>query len=160
MAIDMFLKVSGATGESQDAQHKGWTHATSFTWGAAQSNKMASGGGAGAGKVSFHDLNIVAMIDKCYPAVLKHCSTGKHIDQVEIDMCKAGGDQMIFGKITLSDVLVTSVYVDGIGANDMATVHYTFQAAKIKNQYWEQNSHGGKGSESQMSFNIKENREI
>jgi len=67
---------------------------------------------------------------------------------------------MIFGKITLSDVLVTSVYVDGIGTNDMATVHYTFQAAKIKNQYWEQNSNGGKGSESQMSFNVKENREI
>lgn len=31
MAIDMFLKVEGASGESKDSNHKGWTDITSFS---------------------------------------------------------------------------------------------------------------------------------
>ena len=35
MAIDMFLKVEGVTGESKDSNHTGWTDITSFSWGAS-----------------------------------------------------------------------------------------------------------------------------
>ncbi|WP_326535494.1 Hcp family type VI secretion system effector [Pseudorhodoferax sp.] len=159
MSVDMFMKVEGASGESQDSNHKAWTDILSFTWGATQPNTMASGGGAGVGKVAFHDLNVVAKIDKCYPAVLKHCATGKHLGQVEISLCKAGGGQIEFGKITLSDVLVTCVNVSGTNSGEVVVVTYAFQAAKVKTQYWEQTNQGGKGAESQMGFSIKENRE-
>lgn len=101
----------------------------------------------------------MASIDKCYPAVLKHCSTGKHLGQVEISLCKAGGTQIEFGKITLTDVMVTSVTVSGTDGSDSVLVNYAFQAAKVKTQYWEQTNQGGKGAESQMGFNIKENKE-
>lgn len=160
MAIDMFMKVEGAGGESQDSNHKGWTDIDSFTWGATQPNSMASGGGAGAGKVSFHDLNVVAKVDRCYPAVLKHCATGKHLGQVDISMCKAGGAQIEYTKITLTDVLVTNVAVSGTNGGDAVTINYAFQASKVKTQYWEQTAQGGKGSESQMGFSIKENKEV
>lgn len=30
MAIDMFMKVDGVTGESKDSNHTGWTDITSF----------------------------------------------------------------------------------------------------------------------------------
>ncbi len=33
MAIDIYLKVEGTTGESQDSKHKGWTDVLSFEWG-------------------------------------------------------------------------------------------------------------------------------
>ncbi|WP_373784479.1 Hcp family type VI secretion system effector, partial [Delftia acidovorans] len=112
-----------------------------------------------AGKVSFHDLNVIAKVDKCYPAVLKHCATGKHLGQVDISLCKAGGTQIEFTKITLTDVMVTNVTVSGANSSDTVTVNYSFQAAKVKTQYWEQTNQGGKGAESQMGFNIKENRE-
>ena len=32
MAIDMYMKVEGMTGESQDSNHKGWTDVLSFNW--------------------------------------------------------------------------------------------------------------------------------
>ena len=35
MAIDMFLKVEGVTGESKDANHASWIDVLSFNWGAA-----------------------------------------------------------------------------------------------------------------------------
>lgn len=159
MSVDMFMKVEGASGESKDSNHKGWVDVDSFSWGANQTSSMASGGGGGAGKVSFCDLNVVAKIDKAYPAVLKHCATGKHLGSVEISLCKAGGSQIEFGHITLTDVLVTVVNVDGTNGSDFVTVSYGFQAAQVKAQYWEQTNQGGKGAESQMGFNIKENRE-
>lgn len=135
MTVAIFMKVEGASGESKDAAHKDWTDVESFTWGVTQPHSMASGGGAGAGKADFQNLNVVANIDKCYPAVLKHCATGKHLGQVEISMCKAGGTQIEFGKITLTDVMVTNVTVSGTSSGDTVVVNYAFQAAKIKTEY-------------------------
>lgn len=159
MAVDMFMKVEGASGESQDANHKGWTHIDSFTWGATQPSSMASGGGAGAGKVTFHDLNVIAAMDKAYPALLKYCSNGKHLGQVEISLNKAGGTQIEFSKIILSDVLVTSCTVNGSNNSDATMITYSFQATKVETKYWEQTNQGGKGAESQSGWNIKENKE-
>ncbi|HBB6715541.1 TPA: type VI secretion system tube protein Hcp, partial [Serratia marcescens] len=42
---------------------------------------------------------------------------------------------------------------------DTVGVTYSFQAAKVKQQYWEQSDKGGKGAESSAGWNIKENRE-
>lgn len=36
MAIDMYLKVEGVTGESKDSNHTGWIDINSFSWGASQ----------------------------------------------------------------------------------------------------------------------------
>src|SRR5256885_3972423 len=102
MSVDMFMKVEGASGESQDSNHKGWTDIDSFTWGATQPNTMSSGGGAGAGKVSFHDPNLIAQVDKSHPAVLKHRATGQHLGQADIPLCKARGTPIQFTKITLT----------------------------------------------------------
>jgi type VI secretion system secreted protein Hcp len=159
MSVDMFMKVEGASGESKDSNHTGWTDIDSFTWGAIQPHSMAAGGGGGVGKVAFQDLNVVAKIDKCYPAVLKHCATGKHLGEVQLSLCKAGGSQIEYGKITLTDVLVTSVTVSGTSSGESTVVNYSFQAAKVKSQYWEQTNSGGKGAESQMGFDIKQNKE-
>ena len=159
MAIDMFLKVEGASGESKDSNHKGWTDITSFSWGASQPGNMGVGGGGGAGKVCFNDLHVNALIDKSTPALLKHCSSGKHLTKIELSVCKAGGTQVEYAKITLEDVLVTAVQYTGAGGEDTVGVTYSFQAAKVKQQYWEQTSAGGKGAESSAGWNIKENKE-
>ena len=159
MAIDMFLKVEGVTGESKDSNHTGWTDITSFSWGASQPGNMSVGGGGGAGKVNFNDLHVNALIDKFTTAILKHCSSGKHLTKVELSVCKAGGQQVEYARITLEDVLVTSVQYTGADNGDTVGVTYAFQAAKVKQQYWEQTSAGGKGAESSAGWNIKENKE-
>ena len=159
MAIDMFLKVEGVTGESKDSNHTGWTDITSFSWGASQPGNMSVGGGGGAGKVNFNDLHVNALIDKSTTAVLKHCASGKHLTKVELSVCKAGGQQVEYTRITLEDVLVTSVQYTGADNGDTVGVTYAFQAAKVKQQYWEQTTAGGKGAESSAGWNIKENKE-
>ena len=49
MAIDMFLKAEGASGESKDSNHKGWTDIT-FLPGRFSTGQYGVGGGGGAGK--------------------------------------------------------------------------------------------------------------
>lgn len=155
----MFLKVDGVTGESNDSNHKNWTDVSSFSWGANQPGNMAVGGGGGAGKVNFNDLEVIALIDKSTPAILKYCANGKHVDSVEISVCKAGGKQVEYTRITLTDVLVTAVRYTGAGGDDRIGVAYSFQAAKVKQQYWVQSETGGKGAEVSAGWNIKENKE-
>ncbi|KGD82739.1 type VI secretion system secreted protein Hcp [Pantoea sp. PNA 14-12] len=159
MAIDIYLKVEGTTGESQDSKHKGWTDVLSFEWGASQPGNMAVGGGGGAGKVSFNDLRIKALIDKSTPAILKYCSSGKHVSKVELSVCKAGGSQIEYTKIVLEDVLVTATNFNGIGQSDTIVVDYAFQASKVSTSYWEQSANGTKGAESKAGWDIKQNKE-
>ncbi|KVP80099.1 Hcp family type VI secretion system effector [Burkholderia ubonensis] len=163
MGVAMFMKVDGVTGESADAQHKGWTDIQTFSWGASQPGAMASGSGGNAGKASFNDLVVVAYMDKGAPAIIKNCASGKHLPSVEISACKTGGTQVEFMRVTLQEVLVTSAQVAGVDPGDVADrllMHYGFQAAKVKKQYWQQNDNGGKGAEVSVGWNIKENTEM
>eukprot|EP00456_Euglypha_rotunda_P078150 TRINITY_DN7458_c0_g1_i3.p2 TRINITY_DN7458_c0_g1~~TRINITY_DN7458_c0_g1_i3.p2 ORF type:complete len:116 (-),score=29.98 TRINITY_DN7458_c0_g1_i3:11-358(-) len=84
MAVDMFMRVEGANGESKDSNHKDWTDIKSFAWGATQPGNMVSGGGGGVGKASFNDLQVLARIDKAAPSVMKNCASGKHLSKVEV----------------------------------------------------------------------------
>jgi type VI secretion system secreted protein Hcp len=120
---------------------------------------MVSGGGGGVGKASFNDLQVLARIDKAAPSVLKNCASGKHLSKVEVSVCKAGGSQIEYTRVTLEEVLVTSVQYTAEQGSDAVFVQYAFQAAKVKQQYWEQTDKGGKGAETVLGWNIKENRE-
>jgi type VI secretion system secreted protein Hcp len=159
MAVDMFMRVEGANGESKDSNHKDWTDIQSFGWGATQPGSMASGGGGGVGKASFNDLQVTALLDKAAPAVMKNCISGKHLNKVEISVCKAGGSQIEYTRITLEEVMVTGVVYSADFDSDAVVARYSFQAAKVKQQYWEQTDKGGKGPETQVGWNIKENKE-
>ena len=134
MAIDMYLKVDGVTGESNDSNHKGWADIYSFSWGAKQQGNMAVGGGGGTGKVQYHDLSVQAFIDKGTPAVLKFCSSGKHVDKVELSVCKAGGTQIEYCRIVQEDVLITSCQFTGDGSTDNIIMTYALQAEQVKNR--------------------------
>ena len=158
MAIDIFLKIDGVSGESKDSNHKDWIDVRDFTWGADQPATLTSGGGGGSGKVNFQDLKVTAAIDKAAPTILKHCSTGYHLTKIELSVCKAGGEQIEYSRVTLEDAIVTGVEYVGSESNEVLYVNYSFQAAKVKSQYWEQTERGGKGAETQTAYDIKLNK--
>ncbi len=84
MNNDLFLRIDGVTGESADANHKGWINIDSFGWGASQAGNMSAGGGGGTGKVQFRDLDVQTRIDKATPAIMTFIASGKHINTVDI----------------------------------------------------------------------------
>jgi type VI secretion system secreted protein Hcp len=115
MAFDSFLKLDGIKGESQDSKHKGEIDILSFSFGASQSGIQATGGGGGAGKVQIHDIHFSKKVDASSPLLFLNCATGAHLKEATLVVRKAGGQQLEFLKIKLTDVLISSVKPHGQG---------------------------------------------
>jgi type VI secretion system secreted protein Hcp len=104
-AVDYFLKLDGIAGESTDDKHKGEIDILSFSWGASNPAAGSSGGG---GKLSLQDIHFGKNVDVSSPLLLQNCANGQHIKSGLITCRKAGGGQVEFLKITMSDIVVSS----------------------------------------------------
>jgi type VI secretion system secreted protein Hcp len=77
MSQDIFLKLNGIDGESQDAVHTGEIDITSWAWEITQDSTMRSGSGGGAGKSTVSDITLTHNMDRSSPNLAKYCFTGK-----------------------------------------------------------------------------------
>ena len=68
-----------------------------------------SGGGSGAGKVTFSDFTLVRSVDAASPALMLLAAQGRHVQSVVISV--ANGDTPV--TYTLEDVTVTSLRQSG-----------------------------------------------
>jgi type VI secretion system secreted protein Hcp len=156
MAVDMFLKLDGIKGESKDHKHKDEIHIESFSWGMNQTGAHATGGGGGAGKVSVHDISCTKFVDKSTAALMLHCASGKHIKSGLITVRKAGDKPLEYLKVTLEDILVSSVQEAGHGS-DLLTENVTLNFSKFKVEYQEQKPDGSGSPAGDMGWDVKAN---
>jgi len=157
MAVDMFLKLDGIKGESQDHKHKDEIHIESFSWGMNQTGAHGTGGGGGAGKVSVQDISVTKYLDKSSPELMLHCANGKHIKEGLITVRKAGENPVEYLKIKLTDILVSSLQHAGHGS-DLLTESLSLNFAKFNVEYQEQGADGkAKGGPVVMGWDIKQN---
>ena len=159
MAVDMFLKLDGIPGESQDSKHKDEIEVFSFSWALSQSGS-ATGGGGGQGKSDFQDFSFAMPVSKASPKLFLACANGKHLKEATLSVRKAGENQADFLVYKLSDCLVSSYQeggdASGIVPNDAITLNF----AKIEVSYKEQDAKGGLGSETTAGWDIKANEGI
>jgi type VI secretion system secreted protein Hcp len=133
-AVDMFLKIEGVDGESQDS-HKKEIDVLAFSWGMTQSGSMHIGGGGGSVKVSVQDMSITKFLDKSSAELVKRCCSGKHFPRAILTCRKAGDDPVEWLKVTMEEVLVSSVSEGGSGGEDQQTENVTLNFAKVKVEY-------------------------
>lgn len=145
MAVDMFLKLEGITGEAQDNKHPGEIDILAWSWGASQSGTMHTGGGGGGGKVSIQDLSITKYIDKSSPVLMMYCSNGKQFKEGLLTVRKAGGDDPVeYLKIKMTEVIVTSYSTGGSGGQDLLTENVSLNFAEVDVEYQPQKQDGSK----------------
>lgn len=159
MAIDMFLKLDGIKGESQDHKHKDEIHIESFSWGMNQTGAHGTGGGGGAGKVSVHDISITKFVDKSSAALMLACCNGKHIPNGLITVRKAGEKPLEYLKIKIRDILISGVQLAGHGG-DLLTENITLNFAKFQVEYQEQKPDGSGAPAGEMGWDIKANQKF
>jgi len=159
-AVDMFLKMDGVEGESTDKTHGKEIDVLSWSWGASQSGSMAAGGGGGAGKVSMQDLSITKHIDKSSPKLFEALATGKHLKEAKLVLRSAGGSQVEYLVITLSDVLVSGYSTGGSSGDDRPTESISLNFAQIKMSYVEQDTKGSAGAAVEFGWDIKANKKV
>jgi type VI secretion system secreted protein Hcp len=142
MAVDMFLKLDDVKGESSDDKHKDETDVLAWSWGMSQSGTTHMGTGGGAGKVSVNDLSITKYVDKGSPNLIISCCNGKHYKEGVLTVRKAGETALEYLKITMKEVLVSSISTGGSGGEDRLTENVTLNFAEFKVEYTPQSNTG------------------
>jgi type VI secretion system secreted protein Hcp len=161
MATDYFLKLDGITGESTDATHKGQIELHSFSWGASNVVNIGSAtGGAGAGKVQFHDLSITTAVSKASPSLFLMMASGTHAATGMLSIRKAGGTQLDYLTYSLTTVFVSSYSTAGANGDSIPTEQFTFQCAAVAMSYSPQNADGSLGSAIKTGWNVTTNQKI
>lgn len=160
MAQDMFIKIAGIDGESEDNAHKNEIELASWDWEIFQTSNMHSGSGGGSGKATVGDLKFIHAVDRATPNLMKYCLTGKHIGEAVLTVRKAGGSPLEYLKITMNDVIVTRVRPYG-NAKDETRVseEVCLSFSKVKEEYVVQNAQGGSSGAVTASYDIKGNKE-
>src|SRR5262245_28086085 len=156
MASDYLLEIDGIKGESEDKQHKETIEVMSFSWGAANAGSMAFGGGGGAGKVSFQDLQFTSSVGKQSPLLAFHCASGKHIAKAVLYVRKAGEDQHDYYIITLTDLLVSS-YSSAGGVDSIPVDQFSLNFSIVKFEYKIQDSKGAVKPAGEFIWDLKKN---
>jgi type VI secretion system secreted protein Hcp len=152
---DMFVKIDGIAGESKDEFHPGEIQISSWRWKMEQQSAMSSGSGGGAGKATIVDLQFVHQIDRASPNLMRYCLTGRHIPKVILTTRKAGGVPLDFLKITMEDVVLTSV--EPMVFSNSYYEHVSLSFSRVKQEYTLQSSLGASAGTVTASFDIKEN---
>ncbi len=160
MAVDMFIKIDGITGESKDHKHKDTIDVLAWSWGMSQSGSFHGGGGGGAGKANVQDLSITKHVDKSSPLLMLSCCNGKHIKEALLTVRKAGENPLEYLKIKLTEVMVTAVSTGGSGGEDRLTENVTLNFAKVQLDYLPQKSDGSGDAPVPFGWHIAENKKV
>ena len=160
MAVDQFLKLNGIDGESADDKHKKEIDVLAWSWGMSQSGNTHLGEGSGAGKVSVQDLNITHYIDSASTALALACCKGTHIPDGLLTVRKAGDTPLEYLKITIKDIIVTSVSTGGSGGEDRLTENFSLNFAEYKVEYTPQTKGGGGGGTKTAANNMQQNKPV
>jgi type VI secretion system secreted protein Hcp len=161
VASDYLLKIEGIKGESTDAKHKDEIEVESFSWGATQPGSFASGGGGGAGKVSFQDIHFTTRASVASPNLMLACATGQHIKEATLTVRKAGKEAQEYYIVKLSDNLVSSYQSGGSeGSNALPVDQFSINFAKIEFEYKPQKPDGSLGAGVKGGWDLKTNKKV
>ncbi len=162
MAFDAFIKIDGIEGESSDDAHEGWIEALYFKTGLNQkiSSTASSAGGASAERASFKDFVFTKQLDKSSPKLALACAAGTHIDNITVEICRAGGEKVKFMEYRLTNCLISEI-VSGGGEKIFPAETFKINFGKIEWRYIQQKRQGGGAAGSIASgWNLEKNCKI
>jgi type VI secretion system secreted protein Hcp len=158
MAIgDMFLKIDGIDGESEDQKHKNEIQILSCNFGGANAGSGGVGSGSGTSKVQLHDFTFSKVVDKASPALFKYNCNGKHIPAVVLTVRKAGENPQEYLVVTLTESIISSYNLSASDGGGLPTESVSINFSKIKYDYKTQTAQGTLGPLVTMTFDIKQN---
>ncbi|HEX2732531.1 MAG TPA: type VI secretion system tube protein Hcp [Polyangiaceae bacterium] len=136
-----FLKIDEIKGEVTVKGHESDVAILAWSWGVTGGKISATG--SATGKVNLQALSVTKLVDKSSAPLLSAVLTGKHLKTLQLTIQKAGEMPVDYLKITLEDVLVSSISLGGSAGDDRATESVTFTFRKVTFAYVPQNLKGG-----------------
>ena len=158
MAVDMFIKIGDIKGESADDKHSESIDVLAWSWGLMQNGTTHMGTGGGAGKVAVQDLSLTKYVDASSHALILACCKGTHYAKATLTVRKAGDDPLEYIKITMEDLIITSVSTGGSGGEDRLTENVALNFAKVKFEYDAQAKKGAGTGAKTAAWDIAANK--
>jgi type VI secretion system secreted protein Hcp len=160
MAVDIHIKIDTIPGQSEIKGFEGQIQVETFSWNMHQTTSFHASTGGGAGKVNMGDLAFTHKVDKASPKLMTACCTGAHIASALLTCRKAGGESAVdFLKITLTNLIVSSVSPSGTNSGDTPNESVSLAFAEFKVEYQEQDNKGQKkGGPVIAGYNVQQNQ--
>jgi len=155
---DVFLKLDGIEGESQDDRHKGEIHIVSYNLAAANSGSAGSNLGSGVAKAKVQDITFTKVVDKSSPNLFISCCSSKPISTAVFTVRRAGEKPQEYLLITLTDVFVSSFDHMASDTGGLPSESVSLNFSKIKFEYKPQLADGTLGPTIAKTYDIKANK--
>ena len=111
MALNAFMKISNAVGESRQQGYTDWIEIQGWEWDIKAETSWTRGGGASVGKPAPGELSFDHYYDRASPAIMAYICMGKSFDTVQLHMCKTVGSKNpeAYFMMELTDAFITEV---------------------------------------------------
>lgn len=161
MASDVYMRIEGINGESQDERHKGWIEVGSVHWGIHQprSATASTAGGHTAERAELKEVSFDKVADLSSPILMQYCAMGKTIPAAIFEFMRADGDgkPICYFRMELQNVLIGGVE-PGIEPGNLLGEHVSLKYAKIVWKYTQQHVSGGTGGSTLGGWDLATNR--
>ncbi|MEO7070649.1 MAG: type VI secretion system tube protein Hcp [Nostocoides sp.] len=151
-----WITFDGITGSSTNKLHKGETAVLAWNWGVTNEQPTGSGAGSGAGKARPHDFTFLHVYDVASTSLAKAAASSKHFKEVLLSVTKDGAGLKDFFKVTMKDVLVSSLEVSADEEDLLAEVSLT--PGFIGIEYSEQAPSGAAQSSVTLRWDVLANK--
>jgi type VI secretion system secreted protein Hcp len=138
---DMFLKLTGVTGEASDKDHKGEIEVVSWSWGMAGTASSATGDLTG--KARLDAMQVVKRVDQATPTLMSFLLNNKLVTEAQLTVRKAGTTPLEYFGIRLEGVRILSVRTESENTDLTERVSLGFK--KVRVTYTPQGATGAQG---------------
>jgi len=119
--VDILLRIDGFEGDVTEKDRAGWITVDSFNYGLSRP--------VGAAEAARHQgLTLVKRVDRASPFLYLHCSSGRPVDEVVLEVTSTAGDDVSIQEFRLRTVTVTSVQTSATAnakrTTERLTLHY------------------------------------
>lgn len=164
MAYDMFLKIDGIQSDSEDDAHKKWIEVVSYSHRISQplGGALSAQGVHTGGRADHADFAVTKRLDSATPTLNLYCCTGRHVQNIRFELCRAMGEKTTFMVYTFKDVIVASVSPSGSADTEdpIPMEEVTFRYGQINWEYTPTDIKGGgkKGAAVQTGWSALMNK--
>jgi type VI secretion system secreted protein Hcp len=138
---DIFLKFDPDTiqGGSENAKYLKWIEIESFSWGVANppaDDKSDS-------PAVQQELHLTSRVDRQSPRLFEETAKGTLFRSAELDVVSDGGEQQVFYKVLVGDVLISSYQVGGTESSATGLMEqYALSFNTLRNEFFPQRPDG------------------
>jgi len=103
----------------------------------------SSAGGSSSERVNIEALEVSHLVDKSSPKLYEACCKGQIIPKAIIQVCRAGGDKMVYLEITLQQLVISSVKYGGAAGESFPSESIRLSAGSYVWKYNQQDKANG-----------------